>query len=201
MVSFAPNPRSIDLYHWFNPCSWLKKFSPSSRPHRCIWGGSKIHNIHYEASENTSDVVYKIITLSILGIQTLENIQQTIKKITWLKAKSRINIYIYLTLWMPWKHYLDAWGFRVPETWLRDSCLDISFFVSVLDLIDFIDYAHLFSARNLCKSAQHWTCPIAWPNLTNVNTSLQNRKFAFTFKKIKSHRMFEKHQKLTIHNL
>ena len=31
---------------------------------RYIWGGSKIHNIHYEVSENTSYVVYKIITLS-----------------------------------------------------------------------------------------------------------------------------------------
>ncbi|KAF2591592.1 hypothetical protein F2Q70_00038210 [Brassica cretica] len=28
---------------------------------RYIWGGSRIHNIHYEVSENTSDVVYKII--------------------------------------------------------------------------------------------------------------------------------------------
>ncbi|XP_022567668.2 uncharacterized protein LOC111211081 [Brassica napus] len=28
---------------------------------RYIWGGSMIHNIHYEVSENTSDVVYKII--------------------------------------------------------------------------------------------------------------------------------------------
>ncbi|KAF2553352.1 hypothetical protein F2Q68_00034997 [Brassica cretica] len=26
-----------------------------------------IHNIHYEVSENTFDVVYKIITLSVLG--------------------------------------------------------------------------------------------------------------------------------------
>lgn len=32
-----------------------------------IWGGSRIHNIHYEVSENTSDVVYKIITLSVPG--------------------------------------------------------------------------------------------------------------------------------------
>ncbi|WZZ77729.1 hypothetical protein YC2023_098301 [Brassica napus] len=28
---------------------------------RYIWGGSGIHSIHYEVSENTSDVVYKII--------------------------------------------------------------------------------------------------------------------------------------------
>ena len=42
---------------------------------RYIWGGSRIHNIHYEVSENTSDVVYKIITLSVVGIQTLESIK------------------------------------------------------------------------------------------------------------------------------
>lgn len=42
-----------------------------------IWGGSGIHNIHYEVSENTSDVVYKIITLSLfLGMQTLESIKR-----------------------------------------------------------------------------------------------------------------------------
>ena len=43
---------------------------------RYIWGGSRIHNIHYEVSENTSDVVYKIITLSVVGIQTLESIKR-----------------------------------------------------------------------------------------------------------------------------
>ena len=37
---------------------------------RYIWGGSMIHNIHYEVSKNTSDVVYKIITLYVLGILT-----------------------------------------------------------------------------------------------------------------------------------
>ena len=42
---------------------------------RYIWGGSGIHNIHYEVSKNTSDVVYKTITLSVLGIQTLESIK------------------------------------------------------------------------------------------------------------------------------
>ncbi|KAF2560423.1 hypothetical protein F2Q70_00014696 [Brassica cretica] len=33
-----------------------------------IWGGSMIHNIHYEVLENTSDVVYKIITLFVLAL-------------------------------------------------------------------------------------------------------------------------------------
>ena len=47
---------------------------------RYIWGGSRIHNIHYEVSENTSDVVYKIITLSVLGIQTLESIKRLQEK-------------------------------------------------------------------------------------------------------------------------
>ena len=47
---------------------------------RYIWGGSMIHNIHYEVSENTSDVVYKIITLSVLGIQTLESIKRLQEK-------------------------------------------------------------------------------------------------------------------------
>ena len=47
---------------------------------RYIWGGSRIHNIHYEVSENTSDVVYKIITLSVLGIQTLESIKRIQEK-------------------------------------------------------------------------------------------------------------------------
>ena len=45
-----------------------------------IWGGSNIHNIHYEVSENTSDVVYKIITLSVVGIQTLESIKRLQEK-------------------------------------------------------------------------------------------------------------------------
>ncbi|KAF3504140.1 hypothetical protein F2Q69_00040765 [Brassica cretica] len=36
---------------------------------RYIWGGSRIHNIHYEVSENTYDVVYKIITLPVLEAQ------------------------------------------------------------------------------------------------------------------------------------
>ena len=45
-----------------------------------IWGGSRIHNIHYEVSENTSDVVYKIITLSVVGIQTLESIKRLQEK-------------------------------------------------------------------------------------------------------------------------
>ena len=47
---------------------------------RYIWSGSRIHNIHYEVSENTSDVVYKIITLSVLGIQTLESIKRIQEK-------------------------------------------------------------------------------------------------------------------------
>ena len=47
---------------------------------RYIWGGSMIHNIHYELSENTSDVVYKIITLSVVGIQTLESIKRLQEK-------------------------------------------------------------------------------------------------------------------------
>ena len=47
---------------------------------RYIWGGSRIHNIHYEVSENTSDVVYKIITLSVVGIQTLESIKRLQEK-------------------------------------------------------------------------------------------------------------------------
>ena len=47
---------------------------------RYIWGGSRIHNIHYEVSENISDVVYKIITLSIMGIQTLESIKRLQEK-------------------------------------------------------------------------------------------------------------------------
>ena len=45
---------------------------------RYIW--SRILNIHYEVSENTSDVVYKIITLSVLDIQTLESIQEIIQE-------------------------------------------------------------------------------------------------------------------------
>ena len=47
---------------------------------RYIWGGSMIHNIHDEVSENTSDVVYKIITLSVVGIQTLESIKRLQEK-------------------------------------------------------------------------------------------------------------------------
>ena len=47
---------------------------------RYIWGGFRIHNIHYEVPENTSDVVYKIITLSVLGIQTLESIKRLQEK-------------------------------------------------------------------------------------------------------------------------
>ncbi|KAF3537622.1 hypothetical protein F2Q69_00024865 [Brassica cretica] len=47
---------------------------------RYIWGGFMIHNIQYEVSENTSDVVYKIITLSVLGIQTLESIKRLQEK-------------------------------------------------------------------------------------------------------------------------
>ncbi|WZZ86768.1 hypothetical protein YC2023_115347 [Brassica napus] len=45
-----------------------KNFSHSSRPHHYIWGGSMIQNIHYEVSENTSDVVYQIITISLSWI-------------------------------------------------------------------------------------------------------------------------------------
>ena len=48
-----------------------KLFTQFTAAVRYIWGGSRIHNIHYKVSENTSDVVYKIITL-----QTLESIKR-----------------------------------------------------------------------------------------------------------------------------
>ncbi|KAF2547952.1 hypothetical protein F2Q70_00021028 [Brassica cretica] len=39
---------------------------------RYIWGGSRIHNIYYEVSKNTSDVIYKIIALSVLTLSLQE---------------------------------------------------------------------------------------------------------------------------------
>ena len=46
-------------------------------------GGSMIHNIHYEVSENTSDVV------------TLESIEEIIQENAWIRTKPRIT-YLYL---------------------------------------------------------------------------------------------------------
>ena len=57
-----------------------KLFTQFTAAARYILGGSMIHNIHYEVSENTSDVVYKIIILSVLGIQTLESIKRIQEK-------------------------------------------------------------------------------------------------------------------------
>ncbi|KAF3595666.1 hypothetical protein DY000_02022103 [Brassica cretica] len=82
---------------------------------RYIWGGSRIHNIHYEVSENTSDMVYKIITLSVLAYSfSLRDAMEA--------------LHGCLRLLPP--------GDLVFAS-LRDLCRDLSFFVSSLNLMGF----------------------------------------------------------------
>ena len=73
----AHNTHVLFTVYMINPCSYAydsflfmtqEFFIQFTAAVRYIWGRSRIHNIYYEVSENTSDVVYKIITLSVLDI-------------------------------------------------------------------------------------------------------------------------------------
>ncbi|KAF2568841.1 hypothetical protein F2Q68_00026626 [Brassica cretica] len=84
---------------------------------RYIWGGSRIHNIHYEVSENTSDVVYKIITLSVLAY--------------FISPRDAMEALPGCLRLLPPRDLAFAM--------LRDLYRDFSFFVSALDLMSFND--------------------------------------------------------------
>ena len=74
-----------------------------------------IHDFHYEVSENTSDVVYKIVTLYVLCIQTLESIQEIIQENTWLRTTPRIT-YLCLAYFISPRDAMEAlsWMLEAP---------------------------------------------------------------------------------------
>ncbi|KAF2558359.1 hypothetical protein F2Q68_00016645 [Brassica cretica] len=80
---------------------------------RYIWGGSRIYNIHCEVSENTSDVVYKIITLSVLAYS--------------ISPRDAMEALLGCLRLLPPRDLAFAS--------LRDLCRDLSFIVSALNLM------------------------------------------------------------------